>query len=90
MDAANVTEPKHPDCTGWSAVRHALSQRPSRAQWIVAVLLFGLGFGLAAQVRTTQQDALAAARTSDLVRILDDLSSQRERLGAEELGSARH
>ncbi|MFL6179066.1 MAG: DUF881 domain-containing protein, partial [Actinomycetes bacterium] len=51
----------------------------------MAVLLFGLGFGLAAQVRTTQQDALAAARTSDLVRILDDLSSQRERLGAEEL-----
>ena len=79
-----MTEPKTP-LTGWAAIRHALSQRPTRAQWIVAVLLFGLGFGLAAQVRTTQQDALAAARTSDLVRILDDLSSQRERLGAEEL-----
>jgi uncharacterized protein YlxW (UPF0749 family) len=51
----------------------------------VAVLLFGLGFGLAAQVRTTQQDALTAARTSDLVRILDDVSSQRDRLSAEEV-----
>jgi uncharacterized protein YlxW (UPF0749 family) len=51
----------------------------------VAVLLFCLGFGLAAQVRTTQQDALASARTSDLVRILDDVSSQRDRLGVEEL-----
>jgi uncharacterized protein YlxW (UPF0749 family) len=36
-------------------------------------------------VRTTQQDALGAARTSDLVRILDDVSAQRERLGAEEV-----
>jgi uncharacterized protein YlxW (UPF0749 family) len=50
----------------------------------VAVLLFGLGFGLAVQVRTTQQDSLDAARTSDLVRILDDLSAQRDRLAAEQ------
>jgi len=71
--------------TGWAAVRAALTRPPSRGQWIVAVLLFGLGLGVAAQVRTTQQDALGAARTSDLVRILDDLSSQRERLAAEEL-----
>jgi uncharacterized protein YlxW (UPF0749 family) len=47
--------------------------------------LFALGLGVAVQVRTTQQDALAAARTSDLVRILDDVSAQRERLGAEEV-----
>jgi uncharacterized protein YlxW (UPF0749 family) len=50
----------------------------------VAVLLFGLGFGLAVQVRTTQEDSLEAARTSDLVRILDDLAAQRDRLTAEE------
>lgn len=50
----------------------------------MALLLFGLGFGLATQVRTTQQDALSGARTSDLVRILDDLSAQRDRLAAEE------
>ena len=49
------------------------------------MLLLCLGFGVAAQVRVTQQDALAAARTSDLVRILDDLSAQRERLSAEEV-----
>jgi uncharacterized protein YlxW (UPF0749 family) len=51
---------------------------------VVALLLFGLGFGLAVQVSSTQQDALSAARTSDLVRILDDLAVQRERLAAEE------
>ncbi len=69
---------------GWEAVRASLTHRPSRAQWIVALLLFGLGFGLAVQVSSTQQDALSAARTSDLVRILDDLAVQRERLAAEE------
>ncbi|HEX5017191.1 MAG TPA: DUF881 domain-containing protein [Actinomycetes bacterium] len=71
--------------TGWAAIKAAVTRRPSRGQWIVAVLLLCLGFGVAAQVRTTQQDALAAARTSDLVRILDDLSEQRERLSAEEV-----
>lgn len=71
--------------TGWAALRTALTRPPTRGQWIVAALLFCLGIGVAAQVRTTQQDALETARTSDLVRILDDLSSQRERLGSEEL-----
>ena len=71
--------------TGWPALRAALTRRPSRGHWIAAVLLLCLGFGVAAQVRVTQQDALAAARTSDLVRILDDLSAQRELLSAEEV-----
>jgi uncharacterized protein YlxW (UPF0749 family) len=83
MDDDNETARHTP--TGWAALGAALSRRPSRGQWIVAILLLALGFGVAAQVRTTQQDALAAARTSDLVRILDDVSSQRDRLGAEEL-----
>lgn len=79
MSAQASTAPK-----GWAAVRSGLTRRPSRGQWLVAVLLFGLGFGLAVQVRTTQEDSLEAARTSDLVRILDDLAAQRDRLTAEE------
>jgi len=80
------TDPQPPDPppTGWAAIREVLSRRPSRGQWVVALLLFGLGFGVAVQVSTTQQDALSAARTSDLVRILDDLGAQRDRLAAEE------
>lgn len=74
----------HDGPRGWGAIKAALGQRPSRGQWIVALLLFGLGFGLAVQVSTTQEDALSAARTSDLVRILDDLGAQRERLASEE------
>ena len=50
---------------GWAALRQVLTERPSRGQWIVAVLLFGLGFGVAAQVHTTQEDALAAAGKFD-------------------------
>lgn len=69
---------------GWAVITEALRRRPSRAQWIVAILLFGLGFGLAVQVSSTQQDALSAARTTDLVRILDDLGAQRERLATEQ------
>jgi|SRR4051794_16213657 uncharacterized protein YlxW (UPF0749 family) len=69
---------------GWAAVKTALTRRPNRAQWVVALLLFGLGFGVAVQVSTTQEDALASARTSDLVRILDDLSAERDRLATEQ------
>lgn len=81
---ASVPPTSPPGPTGWAAIREALSRRPSRGQWIVALLLIGLGFGLATQVRTTQQDTLSSARTSDLVRILDNLSAQRDRLSAEE------
>lgn len=50
----------------------------------MALLLGALGFAAAVQVRTTQAEgALAAARTEDLVIVLDDLSTRNERLRAE-------
>ena len=64
-------------------LKDALIARPTRGQVVVAVLLCALGFALAVQVRSTQEGALTTARTSDLVRILDDLGEQRERLAAE-------
>lgn len=55
--------------------------RVSRAQLIVAVLLFGLGLGLAIQVRSTSDDsALRGARQEDLVRILDEVDDRTQRL----------
>ncbi|MCH0541033.1 DUF881 domain-containing protein [Streptomyces sp. MUM 203J] len=55
--------------------------RVTRAQLIVALLLFGLGLGLAIQVRSTSDDgALRGARQEDLVRILDELDDRTERL----------
>ncbi|MFD8306040.1 DUF881 domain-containing protein [Streptomyces sp. NPDC059690] len=62
--------------------------RVSRAQLIVAVLLFGLGFGLAVQVASNSDSdsALRGARQEDLVRILDELDGRTQRLEDEKQG----
>ncbi|MFD4561795.1 DUF881 domain-containing protein [Streptomyces sp. NPDC058469] len=62
--------------------------RVSRAQLIVAVLLFGLGFGLAVQVasNSNSDSALRGARQEDLVRILDELDDRTQRLEDEKQG----
>ncbi|MEU8893222.1 DUF881 domain-containing protein [Streptomyces sp. NPDC048442] len=55
--------------------------RVTRAQLIVALLLFGLGLGLAIQVNSTNADgALRGARQEDLVRILNELDDRTQRL----------
>ena len=61
--------------------------RVTRAQLIVALLLFGLGFGLAIQVApTATASALRGARQEDLVRILDELDNRTQRLEDEKQG----
>ncbi|WP_053914116.1 DUF881 domain-containing protein [Streptomyces sp. SCSIO 75703] len=62
--------------------------RVTRAQLIVALLLFGLGFGLAVQVASNSGggSALRGARQEDLVRILDELDDRTERLEDERRG----
>jgi uncharacterized protein YlxW (UPF0749 family) len=55
--------------------------RVTRAQLVVALLLFGLGLGLAIQVRSTGDDGtLRGARQEDLVRILAELDDRSQRL----------
>ncbi|MFF3752034.1 DUF881 domain-containing protein [Streptomyces sp. NPDC002018] len=55
--------------------------RVTRAQLVVALLLFVLGLGLAIQVRSNNDDsALRGARQEDLVRILDELDDRTQRL----------
>ncbi|MBA0051061.1 DUF881 domain-containing protein [Streptomyces sp. AJS327] len=68
--------------TGRQRLRKALwPPRASRAQLIVALLLFVLGLGLAIQVRSTSENsALRGARHEDLVRILDELDDRTKRL----------
>ncbi|MEV5593870.1 DUF881 domain-containing protein [Streptomyces sp. NPDC052496] len=59
--------------------------RLTRAQLIVALLLFILGLGLAIQVRSTSDNsALRGARQEDLVRILDELDNRSQRLTDEQ------
>lgn len=62
--------------------------RVTRAQLIVALLLFGLGFGLAVQVASNSDsgNALRGARQEDLVRILDELDDRSQRLEDEKAG----
>ncbi|MDX3096993.1 DUF881 domain-containing protein [Streptomyces sp. ME19-03-3] len=74
-----------PAVTGRQRLRAGLwPPRMSRAQLIVALLLFVLGLGLAIQVRSTSDTgALRGARQEDLVRILDELDNRSQRLGDE-------
>lgn len=74
--------PPAPEVTGRQRLKAGLwPPRLSRAQLIVAVLLFGLGLGLAIQVRSTSDDsALRGARQEDLVRILDEVDDRTQRL----------
>ena len=89
-ETGSAAEPK-PDAglTGRRRLVQGLwPPRVSRAQLIVAVLLFGLGFGLAVQVASNSDgdSALRGARQEDLVRILDELDDRTQRLEDERTG----
>ncbi|MEU5345139.1 DUF881 domain-containing protein [Streptomyces sp. NPDC020766] len=82
-------EPDKPALTGRQRLVKGLwPPRVSRAQFIVALLLFGLGFGLAVQVASNSDSdgALRGARQEDLVRILDELDDRTQRLEEEKQG----
>ncbi|MCX5088803.1 DUF881 domain-containing protein [Streptomyces sp. NBC_00365] len=82
-------EQAEPSLTGRQRLVKGLwPPRVTRAQLIVALLLFGLGFGLAVQVASNSDSgsALRGARQEDLVRILDELDSRTQRLEDEKQG----
>src|SRR5690349_15775870 len=82
-------KPAAPVLTGRQRLVQGLwPPRVSRAQLIVALLLFGLGFGLAVQVASNSDsgNALRGARQEDLVRILDELDDRSQRLSDEKQG----
>ncbi|MFG2727474.1 DUF881 domain-containing protein [Streptomyces canus] len=83
------TPASEPGLTGRQRLVQGLwPPRVTRAQLIVAVLLFGLGFGLAVQVASNSDSdsALRGARQEDLVRILDELGDRTQRLQDEKQG----
>ncbi|MFI6210171.1 DUF881 domain-containing protein [Streptomyces sp. NPDC051041] len=78
-----------PELTGRQRLVKGLwPPRVTRAQLIFALLLFGLGFGLAVQVASNSDNdsALRGARQEDLVRILDELDDRTQRLEDEKQG----
>lgn len=61
-------------------LRDALFTAPSRGQYLVAVLLVVLGFGLATQIRLVEGDRdFSGQRREELVQLLDLYSAARER-----------
>ncbi|HSX68588.1 DUF881 domain-containing protein [Nocardioides sp.] len=65
--------------TARDRLRASLLSRPGRGQWIVAGLLFTLGFAGATQVARQSDDDLAGLRQTDLVRAFDGLATSTER-----------
>ena len=61
----------------------ALRPRATRGQLLAGVLCAALGFALVVQLRATQESGLAELREADLVRAVDDLGDQRQRLTSE-------
>ncbi|MER7780636.1 DUF881 domain-containing protein [Streptomyces sp. NPDC096191] len=94
QDAPGADTPEEPQSVqGGPSGRERLLKglwppRLTRAQLIVALLLFGLGFGLAVQVASNSESdgALRGARQEDLVRILDELDDRTQRLEDEKQG----
>ncbi|MFD3569205.1 DUF881 domain-containing protein [Streptomyces sp. NPDC058667] len=85
QDAQATAHPAAPVGTEPSGRRRLASAlwplRVTRAQLVVALLLFVLGLGLAIQVSSTSDNsALRGARQEDLVRILDELDDRTQRL----------
>lgn len=71
-------EPTAP--SGREALFAALRSKPSRAQVLVGILLFTVGFAAATQVRSTEQaDEFSGLRQSDLIRAFDGLAASTER-----------
>jgi uncharacterized protein YlxW (UPF0749 family) len=69
-----------PPVSGRDRLMRALSGKPSRAQVLVAVLLFVLGAAAATQIRLTRADNdFSGQRREDLVDLLDSLSSANDR-----------
>lgn len=66
--------------SGRDAILAAFTSRPGRAQVLVGLLLFAVGFAAATQVRSNEQDdEYGGLRQSDLIRVFDGLAGSQER-----------
>ncbi|WP_299034634.1 DUF881 domain-containing protein [uncultured Pseudokineococcus sp.] len=61
----------------------ALRPRATRGQLLAGALCAALGFALVVQLQATQESGLTQLREPDLVRAVDDLGDQRQRLTTE-------
>jgi len=67
----------------WRRLLRAGRPRPSKGNLFAAVLALSLGFAIAVQVRQTSDEGLDGLREGDLVRLLDTVNQDNNRLGDE-------
>lgn len=79
MPEVRPDAPSSQSPTALERLRASLQGRPGRGQWIVASLLFTLGFAGATQVARQSDDDLTGLRQTDLVRAFDGLAASTER-----------
>lgn len=89
--AQKAAEPQEQTRSPWRRVYLMARPRPTRANLFALLLAALLGFAIATQVSETQEQGLEDLRQDELVRILDDVSQNGERLDTEiaELESSR-
>lgn len=71
---------REPEPHAWRTLLRMARPRATRANAFAAVLAVGLGFAIATQVHQTNQSGLEQLREDELVRILDDVSQEQDRL----------
>lgn len=67
----------------WRTLLRMARPRATRANAFAALLAIGLGFAIATQVQQTNQSGLEQLREDELVRILDDVSQEQDRLSTD-------
>jgi uncharacterized protein YlxW (UPF0749 family) len=78
-DTAVPDQPRD-SASGRAAIVAALKARPGRAQVLVGLLLFVVGFAAVTQVRAREQaDDYGGLRQSDLIRVFDGLAGSQQR-----------
>jgi uncharacterized protein YlxW (UPF0749 family) len=72
-----------PEPGAWRTLLRMSRPRATRANAFAALLAVGLGFAIATQVQQTNQSGLEQLREDELVRILDDVSQEQDRLASD-------
>ena len=77
--AAESAQPR----TAWQRLGRAGRPRPTKANVLATLLALGLGFAIAAQVHQTSIEGLEDLREDELIRILDTVDQDGNRLAEE-------
>jgi uncharacterized protein YlxW (UPF0749 family) len=72
-----------PEPGSWRTLLRMSRPRATRANAFAALLAVLLGFAIATQVQQTNQSGLEQLREDELVRILDDVSQEQDRLASD-------